>query len=100
MNKTVKINIFTVQEIFVRFMNRNLIVVLLLMGIQHTVYAQLDSNQEEFRIKALALEKNDLSEQFPLTLSPIKGLTDKGFTITMGIKPIDGFAKKKYGISN
>jgi len=99
MYKTVKINIFTVQEIFVRFMNLNLIVVLLLMGIQHTVYAQLDSNQEKFRIKALALEKNDLSEQFPLMLSPIKGLTDKGFTITMGIKPIDGFAKKKYGIT-
>ena len=27
------------------------------------------------------------------------GLTDKGVTITMGIKPIDGFAKKKYGIT-
>ena len=83
----------------IRFMNRSLILLLLLIGMQHAVYSQLDTNQETFRIKALALERNPLSDQFPLTLSPIVGLTDKGFEITMGIKPIDGFAKKKYGIT-
>ena len=83
----------------IRFMNRSLILLLLFTGLQPAVYAQLDTNQETFRIKALALERNPLSDQFPLTLSPIKGLTDKGFEITMGIKPIDGFAKKKYGIT-
>ena len=77
-----------------RFMNRSLILLVLLIGMQHIAFAQLDSNQETFRIKALALERNPLSDQFPLTLSPVKGLTDKGFEITMGIKPIDGFAKK------
>jgi hypothetical protein len=82
-----------------RFMNRSLILLVLLIGMQHIAFAQLDSNQETFRIKALALERNPLSDQFPLTLSPVKGLTDKGFEITMGIKPIDGFAKKKYGIT-
>lgn len=83
----------------IRFMNRSLMLLLFLIGMQHAVYSQLDTNQETFRIKALALERNQLSEQFPLTLSPIVGLTDKGFEITMGIKPIDGFAKKKYGIT-
>ena len=83
----------------IRFMNRSLMLLLLLIGMQHAVYSQLDTNQETFRIKALALERNPLSDQFPLTLSPIVGLTDKGFEITMGIKPIDGFAKKKYGIT-
>jgi hypothetical protein len=63
----------------VRFMNRNLMLLLMLIGIQPALYAQLDTNQETFRIKALALERNPLSEKFPLTLSPIKGLTDKGF---------------------
>jgi len=82
-----------------RFMNRYLILLLFFVGMQQAVYAQLDTNQETFRIKALALERNKVSEQFPLTLSPIKGLTDKGFEITMGIQPIDGFAKKKYGIT-
>ena len=82
-----------------RFMNRSLIILVLLIGMQQIAFAQLDSNQETFRIKALALERNPLSDQFPLTLSPVKGLTDKGFEITMGIKPIDGFAKKKYGIT-
>ena len=81
------------------FMNRSFIVLLLFVGLQQAVYAQLDNNQETFRIKALALERNPLTDQFPLTLSPIKGLTDKGFEITMGIQPIDGFAKKKYGIT-
>ena len=83
----------------IHFMNRSLMLLLLLIGMQHAVYSQLDTNQETFRIKALALERNPLSDQFPLTLSPIVGLTDKGFEITMGIKPIDGFAKKKYGIT-
>ena len=83
----------------IRFMSRNFILLLILIGIQPMVYAQLDTNQETFRIKALALDRKPLSEQFPLTLSPIVGLTDKGFEITMGIKPIDGFAKKKYGIT-
>ena len=81
------------------FMNRSFIVLLLFVGLQQAVYAQLDNNQETFRIKALALERNPLTDQFPLTISPIKGLTDKGFEITMGIQPIDGFAKKKYGIT-
>jgi len=80
-------------------MNRSLMLLLLLIGMHYAGYAQLDSNQETFRMKALTLERNALSDQFPLTLSPIKGLTDKGFEITMGIKPIDGFAKKKYGIT-
>jgi len=81
------------------FMNRNLMLLVLLFGMQHAMYAQLDSNQETFRIKALALERNPLPEQFSVKVSPIKGLTDKGFEISMGIKPIDGFAKKKYGIT-
>ena len=63
----------------IRFMNRSLMLLLLLIGMQHAVYSQLDTNQETFRIKALALERNPLSDQFPLTLSPIVGLTDKGF---------------------
>ena len=83
----------------IRFMSRNFILLLILIGIHPMVYAQLDTNQETFRIKALALDRKPLSEQFPLTLSPVVGLTDKGFEITMGIKPIDGFAKKKYGIT-
>ena len=78
----------------IRFMNRSLMLLLLLIGIQPLMYAQLDTNQETFRIKALALERKPLSEQFPLKLAPIVGLTNKGFEITMGIEPIDGFAKK------
>ena len=44
---------------------------LLLMGIQHAVYSQLDTNQETFRIKALALEKNDLSVVAPICVGKI-----------------------------
>ena len=83
----------------IRFMNRYLILLLLVVGMQNTAFSQLETTQETFRIKALALEKNEAAEQYPLTVSPIIGLTDKGVTITMGIKPIDGFAKKKYGIT-
>jgi hypothetical protein len=36
----------------VRFMNRNLMLLLMLIGIQPALYAQLDTNQETFRIKA------------------------------------------------
>ena len=78
--------------------NRYLIL-LTLVGMQQTLYSQVDNTEQNFSLEVLALDKIKLSNNYPIKLSPIVGLTDKGFAITMGIKPIDGFAKKKYGIT-
>jgi len=80
-------------------MIRYLLILVLCVGMQHLLYAQIDTSKEAFRIKALALDKNKESEKYPLKRSSIKGLTDKGISVTMGMKPIDGFAKKTYGIT-
>ena len=80
-------------------MIRYLRLLVLFIGMQQTVFSQIDSAKEDFRVNALALDQSTLSERYPIKLSPIVGLTDKGFAITMDIKPIDGFAKKEYGIT-
>ena len=45
----------------IRFMNRYLILLLLVVGMQNTAFSQLETTQETFRIKALALEKSEAS---------------------------------------
>ena len=80
-------------------MIRYLILLLLFFGMQQNAYSQIDASKEVFKVNALALDDNKLAERYPVKLAPIVGLTDKGFAIEMGIKPIDGFAKKEYGIT-
>jgi len=80
-------------------MIRYLILLLLFFGMQQKAYSQIDAAKEVFKVNALALDDNKLAERYPVKLAPIVGLTDKGFAIEMGIKPIDGFAKKEYGIT-
>jgi len=60
--------------------------------------SQIETAQESLTIKAEELaKKNDNSSKL-LKLSPIRGLTNKNIKISMGIPPIDGFAKKEQGI--
>ena len=80
-------------------MIRYLILIVLFFGMQQHAFSQIDTAKEVFGVNALALDENKLSERYPIKLAPIIGLTDKGFAIEMGIKPIDGFAKKEYGIT-
>ena len=80
-------------------MIRYLILLVLFFGMQNSAYSQIDTAKEIFRVNALALDENKLAKRYPIKLAPIIGLTDKGFAIEMGIKPIDGFAKKEYGIT-
>ena len=80
-------------------MIRYLILIVLFFGMQQHAFSQIDTAKDVFRTNALALDENKLDESYPIKLAPIIGLTDKGFAIEMGIKPIDGFAKKEYGIT-
>ena len=80
-------------------MIRYLILLVLFFGMQNSAYSQIDTAKEIFRVNALALDENKLAKRYPIKLAPIIGLTDKEFAIEMGIKPIDGFAKKEYGIT-
>ena len=66
---------------------------------QYTSYSQIDKSKQFYSLNIPALDEIKLSKEYPIRLSPVVGLTDKGFAITMDIKPIDGFAKKKYGIT-
>ena len=66
---------------------------------QYSCYSQIDKSKQFYSLNVPALDEIKLSEEYPIKLSPVVGLTDKGFAITMDIKPIDGFAKKKYGIT-
>ena len=60
--------------------------------------SQIETAQESLTIKAEELaKKNDNSSKL-LKLSPVRGLTNKNIKISMGIPPIDGFAKKEQGI--
>jgi hypothetical protein len=62
--------------------------------------AQPETARKTLRIKAKNLVKKNESSPTVLKLSPIRGLTTKDVKITMGIPPIDGFAKKERGITN
>lgn len=62
--------------------------------------AQPETARKTLRIKAKNLAKKDERSPSLLKLSPIRGLTTKDVKITMGIPPIDGFAKKERGIAN
>lgn len=75
------------------------LMLLIIIVIQHTCYSQIDKSEENYSLNIPALDEIKLSKEYPIKLSPVVGLTDKGFSITMNIKPIDGFAKKKYGIT-
>ena len=79
-------------------MNRYLILLTLIV-MQYTCYSQIDKSKQFYSLNVPALDEIKLSKEYPIKLSPVVGLTDKGFAITMDIKPIDGFAKKKYGIT-
>ena len=79
-------------------MNRYLILLTIIV-MQYSCYSQIDKSKQFYSLNVPALDEIKLSKEYPIRLSPVVGLTDKGFAITMDIKPIDGFAKKKYGIT-
>ena len=79
-------------------MNRYLILLIIIV-MQYSCYSQIDKSKQFYSLNIPALDEIKLSKEYPIRLSPVVGLTDKGFAITMDIKPIDGFAKKKYGIT-
>ena len=79
-------------------MNRYLILLIIIV-MQYTCYSQIDKSKQFYSLNIPALDEIKFSKEYPIRLSPVVGLTDKGFAITMDIKPIDGFAKKKYGIT-
>lgn len=60
---------------------------------------QPETVQETLRIKAKDLTKKNQNSTQLFNLSPVRGLTNKNVKITMGIPPIDGFAKKERGIT-
>lgn len=60
--------------------------------------SQIETAQESLTIKAAELAKKNDNSSNLLKLSPVKGLTNKNVKISMGIPPIDGFAKKEQGI--
>ena len=60
--------------------------------------SQIETAQESLTIKAEELAKKNDNSSNLLKLSPIRGLTNKNIKISMGIPPIDGFAKKEQGI--
>ena len=62
------------------------------------VNSQIETAQESLTIKAKELAKKNNNSSNLLKLSPVKGLTNKNIKISMGIPPIDGFAKKEQGI--
>jgi len=62
------------------------------------VNSQIETAQESLTIKAKELAKKNDNSSNLLKLSPVKGLTNKNIKISMGIPPIDGFAKKEQGI--
>ncbi len=79
-------------------MHRLVLFFLMILGIQ-LVYAQPETVQETLRIKAKDLAKKNQNSEQLFNLSPVRGLTNKNVKITMGIPPIDGFAKKERGIT-
>jgi len=60
--------------------------------------SQIETAQESLTIKAEELAKKNDNSPSLIKLSPVKGLTNKNVKISMGIPPIDGFAKKEQGI--
>lgn len=80
-------------------MQRILVLFFLFFGFQLS-QAQPETAHKTLRIKAKNLAKKDKRSPSLLKLSPIRGLTTKDVKITMGIPPIDGFAKKERGITN
>ena len=80
-------------------MQRIVVLFFLFFGFQLSL-AQPETARKTLRIKAKNLAKKDESSPSLLKLSPIRGLTTKDVKITMGIPPIDGFAKKERGITN
>lgn len=80
-------------------MQRIVILFFLFFGFQLS-QAQPETARKTLRIKAKNLAKKDEHSPSLLKLSPIRGLTTKDVKITMGIPPIDGFAKKERGITN
>ena len=60
--------------------------------------SQIETAQESLTIKAEELAKKNDNSSNLIKLSPVRGLTNKNIKISMGIPPIDGFAKKEQGI--
>lgn len=79
-------------------MSKFIILLVFNLFVQYS-FSQTENAKQTLRIKAKELEKEDQNASRLLKLSTIKGLTDKGFKISMGIPPIDGFAKKERGIT-
>ena len=80
-------------------MQRIVVLFFLFFGFQLS-QAQPETARKTLRIKAKNLAKKDENSPSLLKLSPIRGLTTKDVKVTMGIPPIDGFAKKERGITN
>ena len=80
-------------------MQRIVVLFFLFFGFQLS-QAQPETARKTLRIKAKNLAKKDERSPSQLKLSPVRGLTTKDVKITMGIPPIDGFAKKERGITN
>ena len=76
-----------------------LVLTFLLILFGQLLWAQPETSQESLRIKAKDLSKQDQNSRQLFKLSPVRGLTNKDVKITMGIPPIDGFAKKERGIT-
>lgn len=76
-----------------------LVLTFLLILFGQLLWAQPETSKESLRIKAKDLSKQDQNSEQLFKLSPVRGLTNKDVKITMGIPPIDGFAKKERGIT-
>mgnify|MGYP005748081363 CR=1 FL=1 len=74
---------------------RNTLIFLIFFSAFYLTHSQVETSSESLRIKATQLAKTDNSSTLPLKLSPVRGLTNKNFKISMGLPTIDGFKKKE-----
>ena len=78
---------------------RYILIFLFFFSVLCSIHSQVETSSETLRIKATQLANKDKSLPSLLELSPVRGLTNKNFKISMGISPIDGFAKKERSIT-
>ena len=93
---------FQVHIFTAKFKSRQMQRLFVFMGLFSALnwgHSQAETINESLRIKAKELARKDENSPSLFQLSPIRGLTNKDFQITMGIPPIDGFSKKESGIT-
>ncbi len=62
-----------------------------------SLYAQVNDSEKSLYIKAIDSNKL-IDNRLPVTLSPIKGLTNKNVQLSLNFKPITDFTKKTSGV--